>query len=90
MRIDVTDRSVPKNYPKALGDYCGPGPPCVPLFPYGGNRLITSSVGNKDQFVIVDVEGEPVVIDVVAPAGNFDEFLPKAQKALETVEWRGG
>jgi len=36
------------------------------------------------------VEGEPVVIDVVAPAGNFDEFLPKAQKALETVEWRGG
>ena len=86
MRIDVTDRSVPKNYPKALGDYCGLGPPCVPLFPYGGNRLITSSVGNKDQFVIVDVEGEPVVIFVVAPADKFDALLPKAQKVLDNVE----
>jgi len=38
----------------------------------------------------VDVEGETVVIDVAAPAGQFDEFAPKAEKLLEVVEWIGG
>jgi hypothetical protein len=37
----------------------------------------------------VDVEGKTVVIDVAAQAGKFDEFLPKAQKVLDTVEWEG-
>jgi hypothetical protein len=38
----------------------------------------------------VDVGGETVVIDVAAPADKFDEFLPKAQKVLDSVEWKGG
>jgi hypothetical protein len=46
--------------------------------------------GFKERFVIVDVEGETVVIDVAAPADKFDEFLPKAQKVLDSVEWKGG
>ena len=46
--------------------------------------------GWTDRFVIVDVEGETVVIDVAAPAGQFDEFAPKAEKLLEVVEWIGG
>jgi len=24
-----------------------------------------------------------------APAGDFREFLPKAQRVLDTVEWKG-
>jgi hypothetical protein len=31
-----------------------------------------------------------VVIHISAPAGKFDEFLPKAQEVLDTVEWKGG
>jgi hypothetical protein len=38
----------------------------------------------------VDVGGETVVIDVAAPADKFDQFLPKVQKVLDTVEWRDG
>jgi hypothetical protein len=38
----------------------------------------------------VDVEGETVVIDVAAPTNKFDEFLSKAQKVLDSVEWKGG
>jgi hypothetical protein len=32
----------------------------------------------------VDVRGETVLIDVVPPERKFDEFLPKAQKVLDT------
>jgi hypothetical protein len=46
--------------------------------------------GRKDRLIILDVGGETVVIDVAAPADKFDEFLPKAQEVLDTVEWKGG
>jgi hypothetical protein len=43
----------------------------------------------KDRYIIVDVRGEMVVIDVHAPfPKSFDEFLPKAQKVLGTVKWQ--
>jgi hypothetical protein len=31
-----------------------------------------------------------VLIDVGTQADRFDEFLPKAQKVLDSVEWKGG
>jgi hypothetical protein len=37
----------------------------------------------------VDVRGETVLIDVVPPERKFDEFLPKAQKLLDSVKWTG-
>jgi hypothetical protein len=50
---------------------------------------ISSSEGYKDRFVIVDVGGQTVLIDVAARADKFDEFLPKAQKVLDSVKWIG-
>ena len=45
----------------------------------------------KDRFIIVDVsEGETVIIQISAPTDAFDEFLPKAQNVLDSVEWKGG
>jgi len=41
----------------------------------------------KDRYIIVDVEDETVVVRISSPVDDFDEFLPKAQKMLETVEW---
>jgi uncharacterized protein YjbI with pentapeptide repeats len=76
VQIDVTDTSVPDNYSRVL------------FFPFAdGTFVMASSVGIKDRFVIVDVEGETVVINVAAPEDQFDEFLPTAQKVLDTVEW---
>jgi hypothetical protein len=80
MRIDVTPLSKLKNYPQ---DFCEEEP-CVPL--YSAMRAYSKW---KDRFVIVDIESETVIIDVSAPAGKFDEFFPKAQKVLDTVEWEG-
>jgi hypothetical protein len=90
MRIDITETSAPENYPQNV---CGFEQPCVPLYPYSssifGSSAIVSYGGVKHRFVIVDVEGETVVIDVSAPADKFDEFLRKAQKVLDTIEWEG-
>jgi hypothetical protein len=81
MRIDVTPVSKLENYPQ---DFCDEKPCSVPLY-----SAIRSAVDWKDRFVIVDVESETVIIDVSAPAGKFDEFLPEAQKVLDTVKWEG-
>jgi hypothetical protein len=83
VQIDVmTETATPEAYPRA---YCG-NKPCVPLFRSGGLSIV-SYADWKDRFIIVDVEGETVVIDVSAPTDKFDEFLPKAQMVLDTVEW---
>jgi hypothetical protein len=66
-------------------DLCPYGRPCIPLY-YGPTQIAIWS-GWKDRIVIVDVEGRRVVIDISAPADKFDEFLPEAQKVLDTVEW---
>lgn len=63
---------------------------CVPLFPrtdVPDDIVISSFSGDIDRFVVIDVNGEVVIIDISAPADEFDAFLPEAQKVLETVEW---
>jgi hypothetical protein len=44
----------------------------------------------KDRYIIVDVRGETVLINVATETQErkFDEFLPKAQKVLDTVKWQ--
>lgn len=81
MRIDATLSSELEDH---SGEFCGKQP-CVPLYP-----TIMSSEGYKDRFIILDVKGEVVIIDVSAASAEnkFDEFLPKAQKVLDTVEWK--
>ena len=39
--------------------------------------------------LLEDVKGEPVSIMVWSRAVDFEEVLPKAQKLLKTVEWKG-
>jgi uncharacterized protein YjbI with pentapeptide repeats len=86
-RIDVTASSMPKNYPRKV---CGPTP-CVPLYPTSGGPIVVAPSGTgKEQYVIVDVGGETVIINVTASADKFDAFSPKAQKVLDTAEWKGG
>jgi uncharacterized protein YjbI with pentapeptide repeats len=87
VRIDVTNTSAPENYPREV---CG-GQPCVPLYRGSTNEsMIVSYDRWKDRFIIVDVGGETVIIDVAAPADKFDEFVPKARKFLDTLEWKRG
>jgi hypothetical protein len=87
MQIDVTASSTPENYPR---DICG-RKPCVPLYPTSGGPIVARPSGTgKDRYVIVDVGGQTVIINVFAPQGKFDTFSPKAQDVLDSVEWKGG
>jgi len=86
MRIDVTCVPWPR------GTSWETFLPCSPPFPTsvgGRNTSFTTDRETKDRYIIVDIRGETVVIDVHAPGPNsFDEFLPKAQEVLATVEWQ--
>jgi uncharacterized protein YjbI with pentapeptide repeats len=87
VQIDVTDLSTPENYPQ---DVCRQEP-CVPVYRVSATEsTIGGYEGFKDRFVIVDVGGETAILDVTAPTDRFADFLPKAQKVLDTVEWKGG
>jgi hypothetical protein len=86
-RIAVTASSTLENYPRNI---CGLKP-CVPLYQTSADpvRARPSDAGWKDRYVIVDVGGQTVVINVYAQEDKFDAFFPKAQKVLDTVEWKG-
>jgi hypothetical protein len=80
--------NVPEGYRDDHGGGCAV--PCVPLFRLGGDSVTHITEKGKDRFAVLeDIQGQTVVIIVSAPVVNFDEFLPKAQKVLGTVEWEG-
>jgi uncharacterized protein YjbI with pentapeptide repeats len=82
IQIDVTTTSAPENYPQ---EKC---PGCVFLYP-ASEKPIGTIKGSKDRFVILDVGGKTVLIDIFAPADKLEDFAPVAQKVLVTVEWDG-
>jgi hypothetical protein len=44
--------------------------------------------GAQRRVIVLNVRGETVIISILAPsADKFEEFLPKAQGVLDTVEW---
>jgi hypothetical protein len=84
----VRFEAVPSRVPE---EYVTCGHPCVPLF-QTSDRNLFYDVGRSEKvlfLVLEDVEGETVTITSKAEANSFDEFMPKAQDVLETVEWTG-
>jgi len=48
--------------------------------------------GMEDEFraiILEDVKGKTVTIGIDSQTTEFDEFLPKAQKMLDSVKWTG-
>ena len=43
-----------------------------------------------DEFIVLDdVKGKAVIVWVSAPPEEFDKFLPKVKRVLDTVKWKG-
>ena len=80
VRLDATVTSAPQDYPQECGA------PCVPAFPTSGPE-IDFYLGDREEDFVLEVGGEPVLVSITAPEDEFDEFLPKAQEVLDTVEW---
>jgi hypothetical protein len=83
-QVDVKSDSAPDDFSPY---YCGL--PCVLLYPSGNGQIVSYPDYSKDRFVIVNVQGKTVLINVGVQQAQFDEFLPKVQEILDTVEWKG-
>jgi hypothetical protein len=62
----------------------------ITLFRYTDGT--TADLGKEYKFraiILKDVKGKTVTISIGAHANKFDDFMPKAQKVLESVKWTG-
>ena len=75
--------------PEDYHGYCGSGD-CVDVWMLSTEEALWFVEEAKTRLVILeDVEGSTVVIDINASPSEFDEFVPEAEKVLDTVEWGG-
>jgi hypothetical protein len=85
-RVDVVVGDLP--------DYRGRcGTDCVDIGRVEGVPQLKNDVfvpeDEKARVTFLDVEGETVTISIISQASEFEEFVPEAQKVLDSVEWRG-
>jgi hypothetical protein len=86
-RIDVVVGDLPEDYRGRCGT------DCVDIGRVEGVPPLKNDVfapeDDKARVTFLDVEGETVTISISSPANVFDDFVPEAQKVLDSVEWRG-
>jgi hypothetical protein len=88
VQFDVVVENLPEDH------YGVCGSECVDLF---ANLSTVSALpvfqveGDKVRLIVLeDVKGDNrVVISLVSPATEFDDFAPEAQEVIDTVEWTG-
>jgi len=62
----------------------------VDLFRLSTGAPILLVEGDKAGVIVLeDVEGKTVTIGFFSPPSEFEEFVPEAQKVIDTVKWRG-
>jgi len=89
LQFDVVVGDRPQNYIPVCTSMVG-NPNCVDLFRLSTGAPILLVEGEKAGVIVLeDVEGKTVTIGFVSPASEFEEFVPEAQKVLDSVEWRG-
>jgi hypothetical protein len=90
LQFDVVVGDRPENYVPTCTSTIG-NPNCVDLFRLStGGRPILLVEGDKVGVIVLeDVGGETVTIGFSSPASEFEEFVPKAQKVVDSVQWGG-
>ena len=84
LQLDVLVKDLPEDYDAV----CGRG--CLDIFRSSGLGSIAFMEDNRQRVIVLeDVKGVTVTMGFSIPATYFDEIAPKAQKVLESVEWRG-
>jgi hypothetical protein len=83
-QIDVT-LEAPEDY---YGQ-CGSGD-CMDMWQLSTGEALWFVEKNKTRLVILDdVQGNTVVIDINTSLSEFNEFMPEAQKVVDSVKWGG-
>ena len=86
-QLDVLVEDLPKDY--SVDPECGNT--CVNIAPLSNDQAaaIFFEVNKRKVIVLEDVKGDTVMIWFAAPPDEFDEFAPKAQKVVDSVQWTG-
>ena len=83
-QFDVVVENLPEDYPSVGGANC------VNIFRLSTGITVCQPEEEKVRLAVLeDVKGETVTIGSVSPVTEFEEFLPEAQKVLDTVKWGG-
>jgi hypothetical protein len=89
LQFDVVPGDLPKGYNPTCSSIIG-NPNCVDLVRLStGEQLFVAEGYPVRVIVLEDVEGETVTIGIFSPASEFEEFVPEAQKVIDTVKWSG-
>jgi hypothetical protein len=89
VEFDVGVGDLPKGYNPTCSTLVG-NPNCVDLGSLSSGEQIFVDGGEKMRVIVLeDVEGETVTIGFFSPPSEFEEFVPEAQKVIDTVNWRG-
>src|ERR687893_934404 len=82
-QFDVVVADLPEDYSSVCGS------DCVGIFRLSTGSQAILAAGYKLRLIALEnVQGETVTLGFVSPASTFDEFAPKAQKVMDSVEWR--
>jgi hypothetical protein len=72
------------------GYYGACGSECMDIYWLGGGEPMAWEDGDRVRIIVLDVKGETVTVDSsVSEASEFDEFMTKAQKVVDSVKWTG-
>jgi len=67
------------------------GSDCMDIYRLGNGEPLAQEDGDKVRIIVLeDVKGNMVSFDIgVSEASEFDEFMPEAQKVVDSVKWGG-
>jgi len=89
VEFDVVMGDLPKGYNPTCSSIID-NPNCVDIVRLSTGETISLAEGEKIRFIVLeDVEGETVTIGFTSLASEFEEFVPEAQKVIDTVKWGG-
>jgi hypothetical protein len=89
LQFDVVLGELPQTYSGSCTAIVGT-PNCVDLFSLSTGEPIFVAEGYPVRVIVLeDLEGETVTIGSFSRASEFEEFVPEAQKVIDTVKWRG-
>jgi type IV secretory pathway protease TraF len=90
VEFDVGVGELPRGYNLTTCSSITGAPNCVDLVRLSTGRSLFAAEGYPGRVIVLeDLEGETVTIGVFSPASEFEEFVPEAQKVIDTVKWTG-
>jgi hypothetical protein len=84
-QFDVLVENLPQDYSGMCGSECVD----IASLSSGQASVLYREPNKRRVIILEDVKGDRVYLDFSSPIDAFDEYMPEAQKVLDTVKWAG-